>query len=95
VSREKPKSPDTAGSTRAVSRNQTLRVCVNEVITAYLGSVDDDFISNLYDTVLAEVEPPLLEAVMQKARSNQSKAAQMLGLNRGTLRKKLRQYDML
>jgi Fis family transcriptional regulator len=32
---------------------------------------------------------------MQKARSNQSKAAQMLGLNRGTLRKKLKQYDML
>jgi Fis family transcriptional regulator len=95
MSREIPQTADKPGTPRPVSRNQTLRACVNEVITAYLGTVDDDFISNLYDTVLAEVEPPLLEAVMQKARSNQSKAAQMLGLNRGTLRKKLRQYDML
>jgi Fis family transcriptional regulator len=83
------------GATGPAARNQTLRSCVNEVITTYLEAVDDDFISNLYDTVLAEVEPPLLEAVLQKARSNQSKAAKMLGLNRGTLRKKLKQYDML
>jgi Fis family transcriptional regulator len=87
--------PEPAHNPKPAVRNQTLRVCVNEVITAYLDSVDDEFISNLYDTVMAEVEPPLLEAVMQKARSNQSKAARMLGVNRGTLRKKLKQYDML
>ncbi|HHX81547.1 MAG TPA: hypothetical protein GX696_01010 [Pseudomonadaceae bacterium] len=52
-------------------------------------------ISNLYDMVLSEVEAPLLAAVMQKARSNQSTAARMLGLNRGTLRKKLRQHGLL
>jgi Fis family transcriptional regulator len=45
--------------------------------------------------VLAEVEAPMLEAVMQKARSNQSKAAQMLGVSRGTLRTMLKQYKML
>jgi Fis family transcriptional regulator len=74
---------------------QTLRACVTNVLSEYFAQVDQDMISDLYAMVLSEVEAPLLEAVMQKARSNQSRAAQMLGLNRGTLRKKLRQYDML
>lgn len=74
---------------------QTLRSCVSNVLTEYFEQVDEDMITGLYDMVLSEVEAPLLEAVMQKARSNQSKAAQMLGVNRGTLRKKLKQYDLL
>lgn len=74
---------------------QTLRSCVSSVLNEYFEQVDPQLINGLYEMVLSEVEAPLLEAVMQKARSNQSKAAQMLGLNRGTLRKKLKQYDML
>jgi Fis family transcriptional regulator, factor for inversion stimulation protein len=74
---------------------QTLRSCVSNVLNEYFDQVDPELINGLYDMVLSEVEAPLLEAVMQKARSNQSKAAQMLGLNRGTLRKKLKQYDLL
>jgi len=74
---------------------QTLRSCVSSVLNDYFEQVDPELINGLYAMVLSEVEAPLLEAVMQKARSNQSKAAQMLGLNRGTLRKKLKQYDML
>ena len=74
---------------------QTLRSCVSSVLNEYFEQVDEEMITGLYEMVLSEVEAPLLEAVMQKARSNQSKAAQMLGLNRGTLRKKLKQYDML
>jgi Fis family transcriptional regulator len=45
--------------------------------------------------VLEEVEPPLLRAVLRHTRNNQSKAARMLGLSRGTLRKKLKQYGLL
>jgi Fis family transcriptional regulator, factor for inversion stimulation protein len=74
---------------------QTLRACVSSVLNEYFTQVDPELINGLYDMVLSEVEAPLLEAVMQKARSNQSRAAQMLGMNRGTLRKKLKQYDML
>jgi Fis family transcriptional regulator len=74
---------------------QTLRSCVSTVLNDYFAQVDPEMINGLYEMVLSEVEAPLLEAVMQKARSNQSRAAQMLGVNRGTLRKKLRQYDML
>jgi len=49
----------------------------------------------LYDLVLAEVEAPLLEVTLTYVQGNQSKAAELLGLNRGTLRKKLKQYDLL
>lgn len=76
-------------------QEQTLRACVTTVLGEYLAQVDHDMITDLYQMVLSEVEAPLLEAVLYHARSNQSKAAHMLGLNRGTLRKKLRQYNLL
>lgn len=78
-----------------MGQRQTLRACVSTVLNDYFAQVDPELITGLYDMVLSEVEAPLLEAVMQKARSNQSRAAEMLGLNRGTLRKKLKQYDLL
>ena len=51
--------------------------------------------SNVYEMVIATVEKPLLEAVMMRAEGNQSHAAEMLGINRNTLRKKLQQHDLL
>lgn len=85
----KPETPVAPG------QSQTLRECVSSTLGDYLREVDEEMISNLYNMVLSEVEAPLLAAVMQKARSNQSTAARMLGLNRGTLRKKLKQYGLL
>ena len=86
----------TKPDTQTVLRSQqTLRECVSATLGDYLREVDDSLVSELYRMVLNEVEPPLLEAVMHKARSNQSVAARMLGLNRGTLRKKLRQHGLL
>lgn len=49
---------------------------------------------NLHDMVMAEVEKPLLELVMERAESNQTRAAKMLGINRNTLRKKLKYYNL-
>lgn len=77
------------------SKSQTLKQCVNAALEDYLGQVDQEHISDIYNMVLAEVEAPMLEVVMKHARSNQSRAASMLGLNRGTLRKKLRQYKLI
>jgi two-component system nitrogen regulation response regulator GlnG len=51
-------------------------------------------IRDLYDRVLAEVERPLLRLALSATRGNQIKAAAMLGLNRNTLRKKLRELDL-
>jgi Fis family transcriptional regulator len=61
----------------------------------YFHHLDGQEASDVYQMVMNEVEAPLLEAVMRYTRNNQTKASQMLGLNRGTLRKKLKQYDLL
>jgi Fis family transcriptional regulator len=50
---------------------------------------------NLHDMVVSTVEKPLLEVVMKHADDNQSRAAQWLGLNRNTLRKKLTEHKLL
>lgn len=64
-------------------------------ISYFLSQLDGQPTTELYDMVIAQVEQPLLEEVMAFTQNNQSKAATMLGLNRGTLRKKLRQYGLM
>ena len=71
-----------------------LRDQVYEALRIYFHNLGDQKPSNLYDLVLREVEPPLLEIVMQRTHGNQTKAADLLGINRGTLRKKLRRYGL-
>ena len=50
--------------------------------------------SDIYDRVIAEVERPLIRLTLAATRGNQIKAAAMLGLNRNTLRKKIRDLDI-
>ncbi len=71
-----------------------LRDHVAEALRIYFHNLGGQAPNNLYDLVLREVEPPLLDIVMKFARGNQTKAAIILGINRGTLRKKLRQYGL-
>lgn len=73
----------------------TLRQTVESAVKGYFQQMGDQPITELYDLVLAEVEDPLLKSVMEETRGNQSKAAVTLGLSRGTLRKKLKEYDLL
>ncbi len=77
-----------------VVEQPTLRESVNTAIKNYFDSLDGQTPSDLYEMVLAEVEAPLLERVMEYTRGNQTKAAIILGLNRGTLRKKLKIYGL-
>ena len=74
---------------------QTIRDCVERAMRNYFNHLDGHDVSDVYQMVLAEVEIPLLEVVLEYTRNNQSRAAEALGLNRGTLRKKLKQYNML
>jgi Fis family transcriptional regulator len=67
---------------------------VTECLDDYFGMLNGHAPSDLYDTVLAQVEPPLLKATLTYCDGNQSRAADMLGLNRATLRKKLKQYKI-
>ena len=77
------------------SSGEPLRVCVERAMEAYFARLDGETAKDLYSMVLAEMEAPLLETVMRHADGNQCQAASMLGINRGTLRKKLKQYDLL
>lgn len=75
--------------------NQLLRSTVEQTIKKYFTKLGDTLANNLYGLVLTEVEEPLLRAVMSYTRGNQSKAAIVLGLSRGTLRKKLKIYGFI
>ena len=67
---------------------------VNHSIRRYLYELDGTQPHDMYELVLRQVEQPLLEAILEHTKGNQSKAAEYLGLNRGTLRKKLRTYNL-
>ncbi len=78
-----------------VGQAQSLRDYVEQAVTNYFQNLEGQEVTEVYDMVLSEVEAPLLEVVMKYCRHNQTKAAHVLGLNRGTLRKKLKQYGLL
>ena len=67
---------------------------VKNSIKRYLHELEDTEPSEMYAMVLSQIERPLLESVLEHTGGNQSRAAEYLGLNRGTLRKKLRIYDL-
>ncbi|MDF2868377.1 MAG: fis 1 [Gammaproteobacteria bacterium] len=74
--------------------NQPLRDCVLNALRNYFTQLDGELPRDLYNLVLNEIEAPLLEVVMDYTKGNQSKAAVLLGLSRGTLRKKLHLYSL-
>ncbi len=77
------------------SANQiTLRCCVESALKNYFTQLDGQPVTDLYHLVLAEIEAPLLESVLSHTQGNQTRASNMLGLNRGTLRKKLKTYGL-
>jgi Fis family transcriptional regulator, factor for inversion stimulation protein len=73
---------------------EPLRECVRTAVQTYFADLNGHSAGDLYRMVICEVEQPLLEIVMRYARGNQTRAADILGLNRSTLRKKLRQYGL-
>ena len=69
--------------------------CIRRALNRYFRDLDGENPHAIYDMVLGCVEKPMLEVVMKHADGNQTLAAQMLGLNRNTLRKKLTEHDLL
>ncbi len=67
---------------------------VKHSIRRYLYELEGTQPNNMYDLVLRQIEQPLFEAILEHTKGNQSRAAELLGLNRGTLRKKLRSYNL-
>jgi Fis family transcriptional regulator, factor for inversion stimulation protein len=68
---------------------------VKKSLEKYFKDLGEQHPTNVYEMVVFTVEKPILEAVMARAGDNQSLAAEMLGINRNTLRKKLQQHGLL
>ena len=77
-----------------MSKNCKLSQAVIESLDDYFVHLDGEQPHAVYDMVLGCVEEPLLKYIMQKVGGNQSKAADILDINRNTLRKKLQQYKI-
>jgi Fis family transcriptional regulator len=75
-------------------KDEPLRECVHIALDRYLKQMEGHLVEGLYEMVLREVEPPMLQTVLHHCRGNQTRAAEMLGMSRSTLRKKLAHYGL-
>jgi len=83
------------GPVKRERRKQPIRRGVQSALELYLRDMSGHDVNDLYHVVLSEVEPAILNVVMHHVEGNQTQAAEMLGINRGTLRKKLKQYQLV
>ena len=81
-------------SPRRERRKQPIRRSVTSAIELYLGDMNGHDVNDLYHVVLSEVEPAILDVVMKHVEGNQTEAAEILGVSRGTMRKKLKLYGL-
>lgn len=79
----------------SLGNKKPLREHTEDALKQYFTSLNGDRPGDLYELVLGEVEEPLFRAVMDFTQGNQSQAAGILGINRGTLRKKLKTYSII
>ena len=84
----------TIAAVRKAGTGKPLRDLTEEAVRGYFAKLNGHKVVDLYDLVLREVEEPLFRSVMEYTDGNQSRAAEVLGINRGTLRKKLRIYGL-
>jgi Fis family transcriptional regulator len=95
ISSGEPSTGHTDNEQESFKHGDSLRDAVTIAVGHYLKELDGQMPTGVYPMVLAEMEAPLLAQIMAYTRNNQTKASIMLGLNRGTLRKKLKQYKLI
>ena len=78
-----------------MSEPQSIEACIRDNLEIYFRDLDGTEPTGLYDMLVKLVEKPLLEVVMTHSGQNQSRAAEWLGLNRNTLRKKLLEHKLI
>ncbi len=74
---------------------ETIQDCVRKSLEKYFHDLDGQMPHHVYEMVMRTVEKPVLEIAMEHAGGNQSQAAEILGINRNTLRKKLGEHGLL
>jgi Fis family transcriptional regulator, factor for inversion stimulation protein len=77
-----------------MKKENEISACVRKTVSDYFKHLDGEKPCAVYDAVLESMEKPLIEVVLHQAGGNQTKAADILGLNRNTLRKKMSQYGI-
>jgi Fis family transcriptional regulator len=88
-------TPQTTQPETGTEQTDSLRSHAQRTLSAYFDSLNGHRPSGLYALVIREVEEPLFRAVMQYTDGNQVRAAEVLGINRGTLRRKLEEYGLV
>lgn len=78
-----------------MSSNDLIADAIRTALEQYFQHLDGEPASGVYDMVLGRVEKPMLEIILREADNNQTRAAEMLGINRNTLRKKLTEHGLL
>ena len=78
-----------------MARHNDISTCVTGALEKYFRDLNGEMPCGVYDMVLKNVEKPMLEVVLRHADGNQTLAAEMLGINRNTLRKKLTEHNLL
>jgi Fis family transcriptional regulator len=68
--------------------------CLRRSLNRYFKDLDGEAPSEVFNMVISAVERPLLAYILDRAEGNQTRAAEMLGINRNTLRKKMREYGL-
>ena len=86
--------PRAAARAEAAERENELSLTVRKMMKQYFKDLDGEKPSGIYSMVVNCVEKPLLEVVMHHAQGNQTRAAELLGINRNTLRKKLQEHGI-
>lgn len=77
-----------------MNKENEIAACIERALDGYFQDLDGETPSGIYDMVLACVERPLIEKLLVFSQGNQTRAAEYLGINRNTLRKKMAQYDI-
>lgn len=77
-----------------MQKNEQLCHAVRDALEKYFRDLDGESPTAIYDMVLSQVEKPMLQVVLDQANGNQTRAAEILGINRNTLRKKMQQHDL-
>ncbi len=77
----------------AIKENE-IASCIRKAIGGYLNDLDGEKPGNLYSMVIQSAEKPLIEIAIQHTKGNQTQAADLLGINRNTLRQKMKQFQI-
>ncbi|MDQ7988969.1 MAG: helix-turn-helix domain-containing protein [Candidatus Dactylopiibacterium sp.] len=78
-----------------MNKKNDIAGCITHALDRYFADLDGEKPANLYEMVMRQAERPLLESIMKRVSNNQTQAAEMLGITRNTLRRKLTDHGLL